>query len=463
MGLPQSNRCRLVAAVALALAALPSAAPAQVGPPVEVPPTESEQPIPLVPPDAPPPPASGSGQEERDIRDLLGRRPAKTPSVPRPGQLMMFLLPAFGASPTVGVAVGVAGSAAIALGPPESTLVSSMSASLMVTTRDQLMASLKSVILTSGNTWELLGDYRLYAYAEPTYGLGTGGTPVSGGFGVNGIDTAALPGGQPLTFNYLKVHETAFRRVSGPIYLGLGYHLDRHGDIEDQRLALDATPPAVTSHYAYSRVEGFSPTHYQLSGVSLDALWESRDHTLSPYRGVYLQLGYRVNPTWLGSTRASSSAYGEFRTYVPLGGRPRHLLAIWAFADGVVTGAVPYLDLPAIGYDTRGRSGRGYAAGRFRGTALAYGEVEWRFPLTKSGILGGVAFLNATTAARPRVDVPELGVSDPGIALFQSVKPGGGVGLRLTADRQARMNIVIDYGVGAGGSNGLYLSMGETF
>jgi hypothetical protein len=30
-------------------------------------------------------------------------------------------------------------------------------------------------------------------------------------------------------------------------------------------------------------------------------------------------------------------------------------------------------------------------------------------------------------------------------------------------DRRARMNLVVDYAVGAGGSNGLYLAVGEAF
>jgi outer membrane protein assembly factor BamA len=286
---------------------------------------------------------------------------------------------------------------------------------------------------------------------------------VSGGFVLNGLNTAALAGGQPLRYKYLRVHETVFRRVRGNWYAGVGYHLDWHTNIVDELLDTSATPPVVTSHYAYSTVEGFSPKGYTVSAFSLNALYESRDHTLDPYRGRYLHLAYQVAPTWLGSSRASSRAYAEYRIYVPVSTRPRHLVAFWAFADAVVTGAVPYLDLPAIGYDTRGRSGRGYAAGRFRGTALVYGEVEYRFPLTRSGLLGGVAFVNATTTSRPRVELPSLGVNDPGVPLFRSVKPAGGVGLRVMADRQARMNIVLDFGFGVDGSTGVYVSVGEAF
>jgi hypothetical protein len=401
--------------------------------------------------------------DHRDLLDVVGLRRERPPD-PKPGKLMMFVLPVFSASPTTGFALGAGASGAIVLGSPSDTIVSSMSASLMLTTKEQLIATLRSVLVTARNEWELLGDFRYYRFAEPTYGLGTGGTAVSGGFSLNGLDTEALPGAQPMRFDYVKVHETVFRQVSGPMYVGVGYHLDVHSNIRDERLDTSASPPAITSHYAYSVFEDFDPSHYSLSGVSVNALYESRDHTLDPYRGVYLQLAYRVNPTWLGSSRSSSSFYAEFRTYLPVSTRrPRHLVALWLRGDAVMTGAVPYLDLPAVGYDTRGRSGRGYAAGRFRGTSLGYGEVEYRFPLLRSGVLGGVVFVNATTASRPAVVAPEIGVSEPGVALFDAVKGAAGVGLRVKIDRQARMNLVADFAVGAEGASGFYLAVGEAF
>ena len=58
---------------------------------------------------------------------------------------------------------------------------------------------------------------------------------------------------------------------------------------------------------------------------------------------------------------------------------------------------------------------------------------------------------------------PSLGVQEKGIGLFDTVEPAVGLGLRIMADRQARMNLVIDYAIGRGGSNGLYFSVGEAF
>jgi hypothetical protein len=416
-----------------------------------------------LPPEPAQPAPAEAAQDDRDLLELFGFR-SKPPLEPQRGEVMMFVVPAFSVNPAVGVALGVATTAAVALGDPKHTTVSSLSASAMLTTNNQFLGSLKSVLLTARNDWELLGDARFYSYSQATFGLGTGARPVSGGFHLNGLDTAALPGEQPMSFEYVRVHETAFRRVAGNAYAGLGYHLDLHWNVVDESLDPSASPPVITSHYAYSRAQGFDPTHYSLSGISLNALHETRDHTLDPHHGTYLLVSWRVNPTWLGSSQASSVLYSEARTYVSLSEhRPRHVLAFWTYVHGVTTGAVPYLDLPALGYDVRDRSGRGYPQGRFRGTALVYGEVEYRFPITRRGLLGGVAFVNATTAARPSVNEPSLGVQEKAIALFDTVEPAAGLGLRIMADRQARMNVVIDYAIGRGGSNGLYFSVGEAF
>ena len=66
----------------------------------------------------------------------------------------------------------------------------------------------------------------------------------------------------------------------------------------------------------------------------------------------------------------------------------RHRLAFWLYGDFVVAGAAPYLDLPATGMDTYGRTGRGYPRGRFRGERLVYGEAEYRWTVTKNGLFG---------------------------------------------------------------------------
>jgi outer membrane protein assembly factor BamA len=71
----------------------------------------------------------------------------------------------------------------------------------------------------------------------------------------------------------------------------------------------------VTSHYAYSEALGSNPGAYNTSGPSLNIVWDSRDSTINPYRGIYAALTYQWYPHWLGSAQDASLFYGEFRGY----------------------------------------------------------------------------------------------------------------------------------------------------
>ncbi len=90
----------------------------------------------------------------------------------------------------------------------------------------------------------------------------------------------------------------------------------------------------------------------------------------------------------------------EWRSFHGLSAKnPSHLLTFWLMGNFSPEGQFPYMILSATAYDQRGRAARGYTQGRFRGANMVYGEAEYRFPISKcGGILGGVLFMNATTA-----------------------------------------------------------------
>jgi hypothetical protein len=46
---------------------------------------------------------------------------------------------------------------------------------------------------------------------------------------------------------------------------------------------------------------------------------------------------------------------------------------------------------------------------------------------------------------------------------FDTVLPGAGLGLRIKVNKHSNTNVAIDYGFGAGGSNGLFVNLGEVF
>ncbi|MGY6522736.1 MAG: hypothetical protein ACXIUD_13465 [Mongoliitalea sp.] len=132
----------------------------------------------------------------------------------------------------------------------------------------------------------------------------------------------------------------------------------------------------------------------------------------------------------------------------------RNILALWSYVWTVTGGDVPYLFLPAVGWDMFSRSGRGYTQGRFRGEDLFYTELEWRFPLHRvKDRWGGTLFANTTSASSRRQD----------LSLFEAFQLGYGLGVRYMVLPKKRINIALDYGWGAAGASGIFLNVNEMF
>ena len=355
----------------------------------------------------------------------------------------LSILPAVGYSPAYGFVIGGALSAATVLGDPATTRQSSGLLNLTLTSKDQLIMMARVGVALPENDILIDADTRFLVFNQDTYGLGIS----TGKEGEKDYAPA-----QPMSFNYLRLYLNGYKRISGNLYGGAGLAFDVHTRIVDENLRADSVPPQLTDHYNYNTAYGFPLNKYSTNGFLLSLRWDSRDNIANPYKGWYASLTTRFNSKLFGSTAPSSGLNFEGRYYLSLQRRrPMHLLAFWLKGDFVANTKVPYLGLPAIGWDTYNRSGRGYIQGRFRGAQMFYVESEYRFPLTRNGLLGGVAFLNMTTA------------SATGQALFNRWGPGGGLGLRVKMDKASRTNITIDYGIGAGGSKGLFFNLQEAF
>jgi hypothetical protein len=395
--------------------------------------------------------------EQQAVGDLL-RKKSNTSTKP-PRKMSALVLPNLSSNPTNGFMFGVGGALGWYMGDKATTKVSSAAFVGAVTTKNQLITTIKSNIYTRENKFFLQGDWRFYLYSQPTYGLGT-----------NAPDSVKLPNGVswmgesagkdsaifPMKFNNLKIVEIVNKNIIGDLYAGVGFNLDYYYSIVDEkyRPATDSTPLMITPYHYYTDTNNFNLNKSIVSGISLNVVYDTRDNQISPFKGYYANINYRINPTWMGSDQSSSSLWVEFRTYVNVRKKtPRNVVAFWLFGDFVLTGKVPYLTLPYLGEDQRARSGRGYTNGRFRGNNIVYGEVEWRFPISQcSKILGGVLFVNATTTSNP----------NNGVKLFQYVRPAVGCGLRVMINKYFRTNINLDFAIGKE-SKGFYFSGQETF
>ena len=370
-----------------------------------------------------------------------------------PGVSNVSLLPIIGYGPANGFVIGAAISATNLLGDKINTQLSSALLSISLTTKDQILLCARSDIYLPGNSWYIPGDVRLLIFAQPTYGLGIYGLDATLNFNVDGTDVSKSVLQQPMRYNYIRFYETVMKEIFPYWYAGIGVNIDYHYDIDDQSLQLDTPNQNITSHYYYSTKYGFNPLHYSTNGLLFKITHDSRDNPINSYKGMYASLGFRVNEKIFGGSQSSTMLYAEWRNYIPLKKtKPGMVLAFWTWGQFITSGNVPYLALPSIGWDTYGRSGRGYVQGRFRGTNMVYGESEFRMPISRNGLFGAIAFLNATTASNPIT----------GQALFNSLAPGYGLGLRIKMNMKDRTNICIDYGRGLG-SHGIYFNIQETF
>ncbi len=392
--------------------------------------------------------------EQQDFKDLL-RKKGKAPKPPK--KTMILVLPNVGSNPANGFLLGVGGAIGWFFGPRETTRVSSAGFSAVFTSKNQFLAFSKSNVYTAHDKFFLQGDWRFYIYKAPTWGLGTNApdtvfTPSTWAW--QGADLEETDGAYPMLYDYIKFHEIVNYQIAEYLYAGIGYHLDYYNKIRDELLDLDTLPLQLTPHYLYSKSKDFNTAKYMVSGMSLNAVYDSRDNLMNSYKGYYVNINYRYNPVFLGSDQNSSSLWLEFRTYVPLSKKTaRHLIAFWSFGNFQLSGNQPYLTLMALGEDQKGRSGRGYVAGRYRGEDVIYGEVEYRFPISQcSKILGGVLFVNATTASNRFTNVH----------LFSYIRPGIGFGFRFMINKHFRTNINLDFGFGYK-SKGFYFSGTETF
>ncbi|MFI5152191.1 MAG: BamA/TamA family outer membrane protein [Chitinophagales bacterium] len=372
---------------------------------------------------------------------------------PRPQKNhFLLIMPIVATNPTAGFIYGAGLSYALKA-DTMSSRVSSASASATYSTNHLLNLNFKSYAFALKDKLVLNGDWRYLVNYEDTYGLGTQRKEnPSGQVDLNGYPASEDPLSQSLKYDQVRIHETISYALLKNIYAGLGFQYDYFYNIQDNTLNTGDSASAL--HYSYSIAHGFNPKKYSISGLSINFLLDSRDNAVNAYQGFYANINYRVNLTAFGSTKNSTMLLTEYRSFHPLdGAAQRHILAFWFYGGFVVSGELPYLLLPAVGYDLRQRTGRGYTFGRFRGENMLYQETEYRFPISpRTGILGGVLFLNFTSTSDKANHVD----------LLDYVRIGWGGGMRIMLDKKSRTRLEVDIGVGEK-KTGFYLGAQEAF
>ena len=315
----------------------------------------------------------------------------------------------------------------VAFRPDTLTRLSTITTNVTYTKNKQFFWPIQSNIWSRNNRFAFIGDLRYYKYPQSTFGLGS---------------NTSIKSEDPMDYYFFRVYEFVLRKIKGDFYGGLGYILDYRWNISHQGND-NATENDYTTYGADDKTIS--------SGITINAVYDTRDNPINPLHGVYGSVQLRNNLKVLGSQNNWRSLIIDLRKYFVLNKRTQNVLAFWSYNWLVLNGRPPYLDLPSNGWDSYSSTGRGYIQGRFRGSQMVYAESEFRYRISRNGLLGGVLFANAQTFS-----------SAQGSRL-EHVQPGMGAGLRVKIKKSSRTNLGLDYGFGTQGSRGLFISVGEYF
>lgn len=368
-------------------------------------------------------------EDKRDILDgfkhispsLEIKRDADTHIIP--GKVYYSAIPVVGYSMQTGFAFGASGNAAF---QASNAKMGQIPLTVAYTAKDQAIAYLLPNIWTRNNDLNIAGEYGFMKFPQTTYGIG---------------ETNSLRDAIHIDCRMLRIYQNVLKKITRNFSAGLGYALDYRWKIK----VLDQSD--LSTRYSQFPLSNKSVS----SGINYVLQWDSRNSAINAQTGEYVNVSVRQNRKALGSQNNWTSMQLDLRKYFHFPRNSKNVLALWSFNWITLKGWPPYLDLPSTGWDNLTSTGRGYIQGRFRGMNMFYFESEYRFGITKNGLLGGVVFLNGQSFSA-------VSGHRPG-----KIHPGYGAGLRIKMNKYSNTNMTVDYGMGNGNSRGFFLGVAEMF
>jgi hypothetical protein len=351
------------------------------------------------------------------------------------------------ANPTIGGQLGIKAVAGRRLGHDPNTLFSIGATSASITTKGILYFYVNHNIFTPGNKWNFQGNIVVAKTVSPDHGLGIGreykglshddsvlADPTHKGYAINSI--------------YYNIREKIYKNVAKNLFLGAGLSFEIRRQQNNHDTAGNKVPSSI-----YNERHGFPQDRYSTNGFLFNVEYITRDNPNRAYKGIFFDAGIRINQKFIGSTKNAVQVTTDFRKYFSLSAtNPETVLAFWNWGNYLLSGDIPYLELPGTARDGTFRSGRGYQAQFFKGTKFNDTELELRFPILANKFVSGVVFGNLQSSN-----------DEFGTKLFQDFQPGYGGGLRILFNKATRTNLALDYAFGRFGSKGFFLNLNETF
>jgi hypothetical protein len=352
-----------------------------------------------------------------------------------PGKIHVSGLPAAGYTLQTGFAAVISANMAYYSSADTEIGISSIFANLAYTQFNQILFPVQASLWSKNGKYNFQTDCRYLKYPSSTFGLGG----------------RTLPGNEnDIDYSYLRLHQVISRLVSKNLFLGVGFAYDYYWNIH--QISPDSGQKSDFAAYGMGSKE-------VASGVTLNLLYDNRQNSINPESGTYFNVSYNPKYTFMGSDANWQALLIEYKRYFKIGTRPGNVLAIWSYNSLTISGKPPYLLLPSNGWDAYANTGRGYIQGRFKGYDMMYLESEYRFGITRNGLIGGVIFANAETFTNRNATFSRKTTFRD----FDPIAPGCGFGLRLKLNKFSKANLCLDYGWGAHGSGGVAVNLGEVF
>jgi outer membrane protein assembly factor BamA len=288
----------------------------------------------------------------------------------------------------------------------------------------QAFVNSRSEIWSKANTWHYSGEMSYRNFPFYFYGIGA---------------RTATKDQELLTEQYVSLRLSVERQVAGAYYLGLRLGFDKYWYKDESPGGLYKNDPAV-----------IGKNGGVLASVELVQVYDSRNNTVYPTKGAFIQLSTGYAP---GIGRKENYKGGlftaDFRKFKSFS--PALVVGLKGSYQGYPSGNVPFYLLPQLGND---QLMRGYYAGRFRDRELLAFQTELRYRFISQ--LGVVGFLGAGM------------VYGQERASLNGLKPSYGIGLRYFIDTKQGLSIRLHYGVGQKlpgekRQSGFYFSLGESF
>ncbi|HTD40955.1 MAG TPA: hypothetical protein VK671_10070, partial [Mucilaginibacter sp.] len=247
--------------------------------------------------------------QQKDLGDVLqsiftkNYKPAKLDTIGR--KPIISFVPAVGYSLQTELAATLTGN--IVFRPSPGSKISSITTSMGYTQKRQFTLPIVSTIWTRNNEYVFLGDTRFYIYPQATYGLGS---------------NSAIDDKERMRYNLFRFSEVVMRHVAGDFFLGAGYKLQQHWNITH-----GPTKDGDPSDYdTYG-----SGVHTISSGLSLNALFDSRDNSVNASKGFYGAVQYYNYQKFLGSNNNWQSIVIDVRKYYRFPGQSDNVVAFWSY------------------------------------------------------------------------------------------------------------------------------------